>query len=168
MLAGNPRSVHQALLFRQLSDDVVYFANGLPISADDRLALTARDISVVDGVVHGVETTHDRLSAVRLAGGTTVPRQALAVSTRMVARADFLSGIGLRAVEHPSGAGAHVPVDALGRTEVPGVWAAGNVSDPFAQVGAAAAAGAFAAAQINADLVTEETGMAVQALRASA
>ena len=81
---------------------------------------------------------------------------------------DFLSGIGLRAVEHPSGAGAHVPVDALGRTEVPGVWAAGNVSDPFAQVGAAAAAGAFAAAQINADLVTEETGMAVQALRASA
>jgi len=168
VLAGNPRSVHQALLFRQLSDDVVYFANGLPISADDRLALTARDISVVDGVVDGVETTHDRLSAVRLAGGTTVPRQALAVSTRMVARADFLSGIGLRAVEHPSGAGAHVPVDALGRTEVPGVWAAGNVSDPFAQVGAAAAAGAFAAAQINADLVTEETGMALQALRASA
>jgi thioredoxin reductase len=168
VLAGSARSVHQALLFRQLSDDVVYFANGLPISADDRLALAARDISVVDGVVDGVETIHDRLSAVRLVGGTTVPRQALAVSTRMVARADFLSGIGLRAVEHPSGAGAHVPVDALGRTEVPGVWAAGNVSDPFAQVGAAAAAGAFAGAQINADLVTEEARSAVESLQAPA
>jgi len=49
---------------------------------------------------------------------------------------------------------------------VPGVWAAGNVTDPFAQVGAAAAAGAFAGAQINADLVEQETQAAVAALTA--
>jgi hypothetical protein len=40
---------------------------------------------------------------------------------------------------------------------VPGVWVAGNVTDLAAQVGAAAAAGA----QINADLVAEETRQAV-------
>lgn len=167
VLAGSARSVHQALLFRQLSDDVVYFANDVAVSADERRELAARDIPVVEGVVAAVRTVDDRLSGVRLADGTTVPRQALAVSTRMVARADFLAGLGLTAVEHPSGAGAHVPVDALGRTEVPGVWAAGNVSDPFAQVGAAAAAGAFAGAQINADLVSAETRLAVESLRAT-
>jgi thioredoxin reductase len=166
VLAGSARSVHQALLFRQLSDDVVYFANGLTLSAGERLELTARNIPVVDGVVAEVQTSGDRLSAIRLADGTTVPRQVLAVTARMVARAGFLAGIGLRAVEHPSGAGAHLPVDALGRTEVPGVWAAGNVSDPFAQVGAAAAAGALAGAQINADLVAEQTRTAVESLRA--
>jgi hypothetical protein len=50
----------------------------------------------------------------------------------------------------------------MGRTDVAGVWAAGNVTDLSAQVGAAAAAGAFAAAQINADLVEEETRRAVE------
>ena len=165
VLAGSARSVHQALLFRQLSDDVVLFANGVELSEDERLELAARDIAVIDAAVEAVQTTDDRLSAIRLADGTTVPRQALAVSTRLVARADFLAGIGLRPVEHPSGAGPYLPVDPLGRTEVPGVWAAGNVSDPFAQVGAAAAAGAFAGAQINADLVAQETRVAVEALR---
>lgn len=168
VLAGSARSVHQALLFRQLSDDVVFFANGVELSEDERLELAARDVAVVDGTVESVQTTDDRLFAIRLTGGTTVPRQALAVSTRLVARADFLAGIGLRAVEHPSGAGPYLPADPLGRTEVPGVWAAGNVSDPFAQVGAAAAAGAFAGAQINADLVAQETRVAVEALRTPA
>jgi thioredoxin reductase len=46
---------------------------------------------------------------------------------------------------------------------VPGVWAAGNVTDLSAQVGAAAAAGALAGAVINADLVEEETKRAVAA-----
>ncbi|HEY5879330.1 MAG TPA: NAD(P)/FAD-dependent oxidoreductase [Nakamurella sp.] len=163
VLAGGARSVHQALLFRQLSDDVVYFAHDSQTSPEERIELAARGIGVIDGVVAAVETDDDRLAGVRMADGTIVARQALAVSTRMVGRADFLAGVGLRAVEHPSGAGLHLPVDALGRTEVPGVWAAGNVADPFAQVGAAAAAGAFAGAQINADLVAEETRAAVAA-----
>jgi thioredoxin reductase len=59
--------------------------------------------------------------------------------------------------------GAHIPADPAGRTEVPGVWAAGNVTDLGAQVGAAAAAGALAGAVINADLVEEETRQAVAA-----
>jgi thioredoxin reductase len=46
---------------------------------------------------------------------------------------------------------------------VPGVWAAGNVTDLGAQVGAAAAAGALAGAAINAELVEEETLRAVAA-----
>jgi thioredoxin reductase len=57
--------------------------------------------------------------------------------------------------------GAHIPADLSGRTEVPGVWAAGNVTDLSAQVGASAAAGALAGAVINADLVEEETQLAV-------
>jgi thioredoxin reductase len=51
------------------------------------------------------------------------------------------------------------------RTEVPGVWAAGNVADLSAQVGGSAAAGAMAGAQINADLVMEEARGAVEDYR---
>jgi thioredoxin reductase len=68
-------------------------------------------------------------------------------------------------VEHPSGVGEYLPADPTGRTDAAGVWAAGNVTDPAAQVGTAAAAGAAAAAHVNADLVAEETGRAVAAYR---
>jgi thioredoxin reductase len=120
---------------------------------------------VVPGEVAALEVVDDRLVGVRLADGTLVHREAIAVGTRMVARTGFLAPLGLHAVEHPRGVGTHLPADPTGQTEVPGVWVAGNVSDLMAQVGAAAAAGALSAAAINADLVLEETRRAVAALR---
>ena len=112
-----------------------------------------------------LEITADRLTGVRLADGRVVSREAVAVAPPMAARAGFLAGLGLRPAPHPGGAGEYIPADPAGRTEVPGVWAAGNVTDLAAQVGAAAAAGAMAGAQINADLVAEETQLAVAARR---
>ena len=163
VLASGPRSVHQALLFRQLSDDVVYFTHGTALDGAASGQLAARGVRVVDGEVSAVVIDGDRLTGVRLADGRVVPRQALAVGARMTARAGFLAGLGLKPTEPPSGLGAHSPADPAGRTEVPGVWAAGNVTDLGAQVGAAAAAGALAGAMINADLVEEETARAVAA-----
>jgi thioredoxin reductase len=61
--------------------------------------------------------------------------------------------------------GEHLVADATGRSAVPGVWLAGNVTDLSAQVGAAAAAGAAAGAQVNYDLVLEDTRRAVAAAR---
>ena len=52
-----------------------------------------------------------------------------------------------------------------GGAVVPGVWAAGNVTNLMAQVIVSAAAGLGAATAINADLVTEEVATAVTAYR---
>ena len=54
-------------------------------------------------------------------------------------------------------------VDGTGRTTRPGVWAAGNVVDPRAQVITAAGAGSAAAIAINADLVQDDIARAVEA-----
>ena len=164
VLASGPRSVHQALLFRQLSDDIVYFRRETVLGDAEAVQLAARGIRVVDGEVSALVIADDRLAGVRLADGSVVPRQAVTVGARMTARAGFLADLGLKPSEHPSGMGVHIPADPAGRTEVPGVWAAGNVTDLFAQVGASAAAGALAGAVINADLVEEETRRAVEAL----
>ncbi|WP_174566884.1 NAD(P)/FAD-dependent oxidoreductase [Nocardia crassostreae] len=169
VLATSPMAVHQALLFRQLSDDVVLFTHATePPSGEQAEQLAARGIRVVTGEVTAVEVEHDRLAGVRLADGTVVRRDTLAVQTRAVARAGLLAALGLDPSEHPSGIGEYIPVDAMGRTAVPGVWAAGNVTEIAAQVGNSAAAGAFAGAQINADLVTEDTRLAVAAQRVPA
>jgi thioredoxin reductase len=165
VLASGPMSVHQALLFRQLSADVTFFSHTRPPNDDEVEQLAARGIRVVDGEVTAVEVVDDRLTGVRLRDGRVVRRDAVVVATRMVARAGFLTDLGLRPVEHPSGVGEYIPADATGRTDVPGVWVAGNATDLTAQVGAAAAGAAMAGAQINADLVMEETQAAVAAYR---
>jgi thioredoxin reductase len=164
VLASGPRSVHQALLFRQLSDDVTYFSGGAGLAGQEALQLAARGIRVVDGEVASVEIASDRITGIRLRDGTVEPREVVAIAPRMVARAGLLASLGLPVAEHPSGAGMWVPAGPAGQTEVPGVWVAGNVTDLGAQVGAAAAAGAMAGAMINAELVEEETREAVAAV----
>jgi thioredoxin reductase len=158
VLATGPMSVHQALLFRQLSADVV-FSHTMPSTDEQAEQLTARGIRIVDGPVASLEVTDDRIVGVKLDDGTQIRCDAVVVSPRMMARAAFLAPLGLRPAEHP--AGAYIPADVTGRTKCPGVWVAGNVTDLVAQVGASAAAGAAAGAQINADLVAEETREAI-------
>ena len=165
VVASGPQSVHQALLFTQWSGDVMFFTHRSPApEGEEAEQLAVRAVRVVEGPLAEVVVEDDALTGVRLEGGTVVARDALVVAPRMVARAGFLEGVGLKAVEHPSGGGEHVPsVDGTGRTDVPGVWVAGNVTDLTAQVGASAAAGAVAAAQINMDLLLEDTRLALAA-----
>lgn len=166
VLGSGPMSVHQALMFRQLSDDVTFLRHVLTPTAEQDEQLRARGIRVVDGTVTGLEVEDDRLAGVRLADGVVVPCTALVVATRMRSRTGFLDDLGLVPVEHPLGVGQHLAADPQGRTEAPGVWVAGNATDLSAQVGAAAAAGAAAGAAINGDLVTEDTSTAVEQHRA--
>jgi thioredoxin reductase len=166
---GGPVGVYQALLWRQWSEDVTLFRHTGPAPTDDeREQLAARGIALVEGEVTGVETSGGRLSGVRLASGEVMGREALAVAPRFVANAAVLTSIGLEAVEqemHGRVVGSYVPADAMGATAVPGVWVAGNVANLQAQVIAAAAAGLNAAAAMNADLIAEDTRLAVASAR---
>lgn len=167
ILASGPSSTHHALLFRQLSEDVVYLSHTMPPEEEQAQQLAARSIQIIDGEVSSVEVDGGRLAGVGLSDGRVIQRDVLVVSTRLIARATFLSDLGLTPVEHPSGLGEHIKVDPSGQTEVPGVWAAGNLTDPAAQVGGSAAAGALAAIRINADLIEEDTRRAVKDYEAS-
>jgi thioredoxin reductase (NADPH) len=50
----------------------------------------------------------------------------------------------------------------MGATSVPGLWAAGNVTQPMATVVASAAAGQMVGAQVNAELAMEDARPAAQ------
>jgi thioredoxin reductase len=169
ILATGPMSVHQALLFRQLSDDVTFFRHtGPELPADEADQLAALGIRFVDGEVAGLEVTDDRLTGVRLVSGEVVPRAAVVVAPRFTANADVLAFLGVEATEQEMRGhvvGTAVTADPTGATAVPGVWVAGNVSDMSAQVVVSAAAGMRAGAMINADLVLEEARLAVVASR---
>jgi thioredoxin reductase len=169
ILATGPGAVHQALLFRQLSEHVTVLAHTAPeLTGEQREQFSALGIAVVEGTVTRVEAGGSGLTGVRLADGTRVPLDALIVAPRMTARAELLAPLGLNPVEVTMGGqviGTQIEADPTGATSVPGVWVAGNLAAIQAQVITAAAAGLTAGAAINADLAAEDARRAVSAHR---
>ncbi|MFC0533763.1 NAD(P)/FAD-dependent oxidoreductase [Phytohabitans kaempferiae] len=164
VLGSGPMSADKALLFRQWSADVVLLTHTAePLTGEQAERLAARGVRVVDGPVAAVEVADDRVAGLRLADGTFVPRDVVAVSPRPAASSPVLADLGLAPVEHPMGMGAAYPAGPAGKTDLPGVWVAGNVTDVMAQVVAAAAQGVQAGAAINMDLVVEDADRAVSA-----
>jgi thioredoxin reductase len=162
VLATGAGSAAHAQLLRQWTDDVVLFAHEHAVTADERATLDARGISVVDGVVERLVVDDDRLRAIRLADGRQIPRAALFIRPALRAHSNSPAvSLGCDLL-----ADGLVWTDTDGRTSVPGVWAAGNATNPRAQVITAAGEGSAVAIAINTDLVQEDVDAAMQRVAA--
>lgn len=129
-LTTGPASVHHALLFRQLTDGLVYFTRGTELDEDTRARFDARDIRVVDSPVRDLPKSEDGgIAGVRLADGTLVARRILAVATRMRARTEGVDGLKLPMEDLSDNLGRRFASGMADATEVPHVWAAGNATD---------------------------------------
>ena len=161
VLGGTPEAVQHALLLRQWSEDVVYFAHtGSPTPAE-REQLLARAVGVVEGTVARLLVEDDRLVGVELEDGRVVRRDAVFVRPVFVPHGELLAALGCATRDD-----GWVVADTTGRTTVAGVWVAGNAANPRAQVITAAGEGSAAALALNADLVDEDVHSAVRAFRA--
>ncbi|ROS75425.1 thioredoxin reductase [Cellulomonas sp. PhB143] len=169
VLGAGPASVHQTLLFRQLSDDVTLFLDGMDDPEPETWEqLAALGVRVVDGRVEQVGSAGEGDGAglsVRLAAEDFAV-DALVVAPRFVVRGELYGRLGGQLTEHPMG--RMIPTDPTGRTDVPGVWAAGNARDLSAMVVVSAGEGLMAGAGLNADLVAEDARTTVEARRAVA
>ena len=138
---------HLAQLLRQWSADVVLLLHSAPLPEPDQAAgLAARGIPVVRSPVVQVEVADDRLTGVRLADGSFLARDVLFCAPVLTARTAGLTGLDLTIAEDPRGFGLMIATDSAGRDRAPGVWAAGNVRNVQAQVGASVADGTAVAA----------------------
>ncbi|MEV7550067.1 NAD(P)/FAD-dependent oxidoreductase [Amycolatopsis sp. NPDC089917] len=153
VLATSDKAVHQALIVWQWSKDLTFFTHTQQISAEDRAKLTGLGIRIVDGKVSELAVENDRLTGVRLVDGDVVERDVVFVGPKFVPHDELLAQVGCARTE--TGA---IAVDAQGRTNVDGVWAAGNVVDPMAQLVVAAGDAYRMATVLNFDLVQEDQG----------
>jgi thioredoxin reductase len=152
VLGTDPGSVDHAQLLRQWSDDIVFFAHSHSLTAEERVALDARGIAVIEGTVTALSVVDDRLHAVELSDGRVVPRAAVFMRPSLRPHGKGL----IESLGCEVGEDGFVRVDATGPTSVSGVWVAGNASNPRAQVITAAGEGSAAAIAINTDLVQED------------
>jgi thioredoxin reductase len=150
-------TVRYAQIVRQWAHDVVLFVPVDTLKPEQRSQLVARAIGVVEGGLVEVLVEGDHLSGVRMDDGHVIARTALFVPPRFVPNSDLLRGLECDLDEN-----GWVVTGANGATSVPGVWVAGNVCNPRAQVITAAGEGSAAALAINADLVDEDVRNAVR------
>jgi thioredoxin reductase/protein-L-isoaspartate O-methyltransferase len=157
-IVTHPVGLHTARLFRQLSARLtVVLHDPVDVAIPDVDLLRAAGVEIVHGHVRRVLTGADgEIAAVELADGEPVDAEVVVVGPRFRVRAEPFRSLGLRTVPHPTGLGDFVETDATGATVVPGLYAAGNVTDPSQQVLQAAADGSRVGAMISAGLADDD------------
>lgn len=143
VLGGTPASVHQAVLLRAWSDDMVLLDGDAERSDEERSALASAGVVVETRAVERLEAQDGRLRAVVLADGERLARDGLLVHAPLVARDDLPEQLGCERTE----AGV-VRADPFGATSVPGVFAAGDAASPLPQAALAISSGSLAAAGV--------------------
>jgi thioredoxin reductase len=139
-----------ALLISRWTDDVIIFTNAVGVVTDaEEAALAARGVTVDRRPIADIAGEHGAMTGVQLEDGDFVPRDGGFVRPQWTPAIQYLDLVDL-AVDDDG----LVIVDEVGRTSIPGLYAAGDSTPPGAdQLIIAAGSGARAAGAINRDLL---------------
>ena len=158
VLANGDRAVHMAVLLRGWSDDVVLLTGGpAELTADQRSRLTQVGVDVNERAVSELRSDGGELADVVFADGTSLARGGLLVATTLRQRSALAEKMGVAFDAANPVSPESIEIDAMYRTSVPGVFAAGDVSAQRPQVATAIAAGSAAAASIVMSLMEEQS-----------
>jgi thioredoxin reductase len=160
VLARGEQAVHVSLLLRGWSDDIVLLTDGpADLGDDDRARLTAAGVGMDDRPVAEIISADGELAAIAFAEGPPLERRGLMVATTLHQRSSLPEQLDVEFAEATPLTAERISVDALCRTSVPGVFAAGDLSAQMPQVAAAIASGSLAAAGVVQSLLADDVGL---------
>jgi thioredoxin reductase/SAM-dependent methyltransferase len=157
-IVTHPLGLHPTPLLRHLTDRLTVVLHD-PDAVDDGVVQAVGDAGtpvVRDRVGRIITGPDGGVAGVELSSGRTVEADAVVVGPRFRARAEVLAAAGVTTTPHPTGLGDAVEVDQTGQTSVPGLFAAGNLTDPRMQVLQAAADGSQIGAMIAFSLADDD------------
>jgi thioredoxin reductase/protein-L-isoaspartate O-methyltransferase len=163
-IVTHPMALHQAGLFRQLTARLTMVLHEGVADGDPGLdELRAAGVTIVDGPVRRVVSGSDgHVTGVELANGRLIDADAVVVGSQFRGRAEAFTSLSLFPAPHSTGLGDFVETDPTGETSVPGLYAAGNLTDPSQQVLQAAANGSRVGAMISFSLVRDDVAAAAR------
>lgn len=124
LLAEEPVILHMAKLLYNWSQDLMVCTNGKPLlSAEERKMLESKHIQVIETPVVGFKGKNGQLEKIILADGRSMERSAGFVIPQWQPRADFSKQLEYAVTEYGG-----IATDAVGRSTVPGLYAAGDAA----------------------------------------
>ena len=152
ILNDGTSALHIAKLLRVLTDDLILCTHGSKLLNEaDRASLQGYGVRVIDTPIHHIEGDNAQVEGIVFLDDHKIARKAIFVQLTSIQQAPFAVQLGCRMTSLTL-----VEVDELGRTSVPGVYAAGDLANRIRQVAMAVAQGASAAVGINTDLIAED------------
>ena len=152
------------MLFNQLSDQVTVFLHDAPDPTDEQWEqLRAPWTSPWCARVQRLILDGPQGRGLEIDGGEILDADAVIVVPRYNARTELYESLGGTAEMTPFG--RQIPADPRGMTQVPGVLATGNASQPMAMVVASAAAGVTTGTAVHGEPVFSDLKQAVEHAR---
>jgi len=146
--------MHFAPLISGWTDRFTICTNGPDELTDEqREELRRHRVPLLDSPIRRIESADGIVREVVLADGTVVPCKGIFFKPELVLGSDLPQTLGCAMTEMGTAV-----VDAFGKTNVPGVYSAGDAASRMHQAIAAASMGAVAAAMINGELNAEAWG----------
>lgn len=143
LLYHSPMSLHMPPLYNHWTDQITIFTDGHELPTPERATLEARGVAFVDGKVSAINHEDGVISAVELDDGRAIPIDTLFAHPRSTPSSNLHEALGVAVAASP--VGEIVEVDAKQQTSLPGVYAAGDLSNPMSSLTVATHAGAMAA-----------------------
>lgn len=142
LLWSGAHAHHAVSLFHDWTDRLTVFANGHDIAPDIRADLVRRNVDVVDGGLVEIAHQDGVLSTINLETGRNEKVDVLFAHPRNRPSANLHEALGIETLETP--VGTAIKVDERRQTNVPGIYAAGDLANPMASVTLASSNGAMA------------------------
>ncbi|HZG77809.1 MAG TPA: FAD-dependent oxidoreductase, partial [Paenibacillus sp.] len=119
-------------------------------SAEQREELAKRAIPAFAAPIRAIESEDGMVRRIALEDGTVVHCTGIFFAPSLAAGSDLPAAIGCRMTESGS-----IVVDAFGKTNVPGVYSAGDAASEIYQIANAVSMGSLAGVAINSELLEE-------------
>lgn len=154
LISENAHAVHMAKMIYQWSKDLIICTNGnKTISDEDKLVFERKGILVREEKIARLHGTDGKLEKIIFEDGHEISRTGGFVTTELYQGNQFGASLGCALNENGG-----IIVDALGKTNINGVFAAGDTSfSGPSQLIIAASEGVRAAAGVNSELTMEES-----------
>jgi thioredoxin reductase len=145
---GGESGAHKIMLLRQWSDNLTWCIDGDEVTDEQRERARRHGIKVIDTKISKLEGTGEQIERIVFEDGSTLALKAMFIAPKLSHPMPFAEQLGCKVSAH-----GIIEIDPLGRTNIPGVYAAGDLANGARSVAASVAHGSAAGAGINFDLV---------------
>lgn len=154
LIAKGSRAFHLAKLLPGWTNQYTLCTNGSDeLTGEQREELKARQVPLYSNPIRRIESQSQEgiVQHIILEGGIEIPCRGIFFAPKLVQGSSLAEAMGCQLTD-----AGYVKIDGFGKTNVPGVYSAGDTASELHQLITAASAGALAATSINGELLFEE------------